>query len=519
MFLRVVILLACLNNTVFCWSACTFKDSSNNTAPTTHDALRLIIEQSQDCPTDVFALRALLKNKQLTLHTTLVANRGFHNPSLGSFSLFEIVTGHVKGFPIIESGEFFFGHFTDIDEQNRLIANQAPTKGALMIEAIAWDYQKRLFNFYELRGDGEKGQWFYRGNSLDIFADNKKLHLQSDPLHPQFGQRLRCSGCHGQGGPIMKEIYNPYNDWWTQNRPLDFGGRKPDDNLSAILVNLVSAEKLAEHVKIGINKLTQNFSYDHLTWQEQLRPLFCPVEINFISDNLPNDLGQATITISGDFFIDARLLPAIKNNSIIISRNYYQAALTKAMNHFPETNQLDADHAWLTPIKSLSDQLTIQKLVDRGLITEKFVADILAIDITNPVFSNKRCALLSYIPKTYSSNWLNIFINNLNHSKNQTAKELLTNIMDITHTKEFYQKNAERIINQCQKKLNKQHNVEKLYALLAQRRIEIKASEISANPLGQILEPGFRIIFPENNLASLPGQLMLDEDCNISALY
>nr|WP_131783462.1 hypothetical protein [Legionella gresilensis] len=513
--MRVVIFLTCLNNAVFSWSACVFKDSTNNIAPITHDALRLIIEQSKGCPTDVFAFHALLKNKQLTLHTTLVANRGFHNPSLGSFSLFEIVTGHTKGIPIIKSGEFFFGHFTDIDEQNRLIANQEPMQGALMIEAIAWDYKKKLFNFYELRGDGEKGQWFYRGNSLDIFSDNKQLHLQSDPLHPQFGQRLRCSGCHGQGGPIMKEIDKPYNDWWTQNRPLDLGGRKPDDNLSAILVNLVSAEKLAEHVKIGMNKLTQIFPYKHLTWQEQLRPLFCPVEINFISDNLPNDLGQTTIKIPSDFFIDSRLLSTIKNSSIIISRNHYQEALTKALSHFPETNQLDADHAWLTPVKSLSDQLAIQALVDRGLITEKFVADVLAIDMTNPVFSNKRCTLLRYIPKTYSANWLPIFIHNLKHSSNQTAQELLANLMDITHPKEFYQKKAEKIIYQCQKKLTKQRNVEKLYALLSQRRIEIKASEISANPLGQILEPGFRVIFPENNLVLSPGQLILDKDCTI----
>ncbi|MGQ3887887.1 hypothetical protein ACQUW5_02500 [Legionella sp. CNM-1927-20] len=559
MFLRVILFLIFLNNAVCCWSACSFKDSSNHAALATHDALRLIVERSKECPTDVFAFRALLKGKNLTLDTTLVANRGFHNPNLGSFSLFEIVRGQATGIPLIKPGEFFFGHFTDIDEQNRLIANQQPIKGALMIEAIAWDYEKKLFNFYELRGDGRKGQWFYRGNSLDIFADNKQLHLQSDPIHPQFGQRLRCSGCHGQGGPIMKEIDKPYNDWWTQSRPLDFGGiapptklytslqacsaqsctylyapslrslapclklsgrryRKPDDNLSTILISLVSAEKLAHNVKIGMNKLTQNSPYHHLTWQEQLRPLFCPVEINFISDNLPNELGQATITIPSHFFIDSRLLPVTKNSFITVSRHHYQAAVTKALSHFPETNQTDADHAWLAPVKALSDQLAIQVLVDKDLVTDKFISDVLAIDITNPAFSNKRCALLRYLPITYTSNWLAIFIDNLKHAKNQAAEELLANLIDTTHTKEFYQKKAEKIIHQCQKKLSKRSNVEKMYALLSQRRAEIKASEISANPLGQILEPGFRVIFPENNLASLPGQLTLDEDCNIRAL-
>ena len=43
---------------------------------------------------------------------------------------------------------------------------------------------------------------------------------------------------------------------------------------------------------------------------------------------------------------------------------------------------------------------------------------------------------------------------------------------------------------------------------------EIHASEISSNPRGQILEPGFRVIFPENKIASLPGKLMLTEECD-----
>ncbi|WP_165482063.1 hypothetical protein [Legionella beliardensis] len=485
-------------------------DSNKAEAPATNDALRLIVSQSPVCPTDVFAFRALLKNHHLLLKTSLVANRGFHNPSQGSFSLFEWVTGQAKGFPTIEPGEFFFGHFTDVDEQNRLIANQYPEKNALMIEAFAWDYKKNVFNFYELRGDGEKGQWFYRGDSLDIFADNSMLHRQ---LHPTFGDRLRCSGCHGQGGPIMKELFSPHNDWWTTKRPLDFGGRKPDESLSLILTDLVSAEELASAVQHGLKKLNQHQAYQSSSLQEQLRPLFCPVEVNFVADESANDEYQANISIPSDFFIDSRLLP--HKRVITISRTDYQAVLVYAESRFPETSLLDADHAWLAPVKALSDQMVIDSLIKRGVISDKFVADVLAVDMANPVFSSKRCELLSYLPLQSSPHWLDTFIYNLKQSPSLAAKDLLANLTDPTHTKDFYQQKAEQFLQQCQEKLTKLSHVEKMYALLAQRRLEIQASEISANPRGQILEPGFRVIFPSNNLASIPGYLEMNEQCDV----
>jgi hypothetical protein len=47
--------------------------------------------------------------------------------------------------------------------------------------------------------------------------------------------------------------------------------------------------------------------------------------------------------------------------------------------------------------------------------------------------------------------------------------------------------------------------------MASQRRAEVKAAETSKNPRGQILEPGFRVIFPVDRLQSQPGQLRLDE--------
>ncbi|WP_225316693.1 hypothetical protein [Legionella longbeachae] len=519
-FIVLFCMLTTFSQDVF--STCSVFDSSGKPAERTDDALGLILFSEPQCPRDVFALRQFLKNAGLKIETTMVANRGFHNPSQGSFSLFEMVLGelHINEHHLsINAGDFFFGHFTTVSLTGELVADQNPEKNALMIEAFAWDAKKKVFNFYELRGDGTQGQWFYRGDSVDIVADNVLLHRQPDPKHPQFGTRLRCSGCHGAGGPIMKELDQPHNDWWEPKRKLNFGGHKPDAVLQDILETLVAPEQLSKRVLLGLNKLNFNEKLHQkkgaLSLQELLRPLFCPVELNLMSDMYPNDEVQSKVSIPIEFFIDSRFLPDQKNQSIIISRAFYEEALNVLGSHFPETYLQDADHAWLTPVKAKSDKLAVDNLIKNKVIDTKFMLDVLDIDRTNPVFSSTRCSLLRLLPATPTLNWHDVFIKNLSESKEWGAKKLLRNRTSPEQNIEFYQQKARKFLNNCQEKLKNSKNVEMMYRLLVQRRMEVGTSEISLNPLGQILEPGFRVIFPENEKIITSSSLKLTSACEV----
>ena len=42
--------------------------------------------------------------------------------------------------------------------------------------------------------------------------------------------------------------------------------------------------------------------------------------------------------------------------------------------------------------------------------------------------------------------------------------------------------------------------------MATQRRVEIQGSQTAQNPRGTILEPGFRVIFPENNIEASAGK-------------
>ncbi|HST23631.1 MAG TPA: hypothetical protein VLR90_21150 [Blastocatellia bacterium] len=495
--------------------ACVIQDSKGRPVLNNSDALAKLLLSGGACPVNVFEFRARLLAGGAKIKTALVANRGFHNASSDSFSMFEMVSGRLDPLGItIDDGDFFFGHFTASKGVNTLFADQRPESEALMIELIAWDTGKQVFNFYEMLGDGRQGKWFYRGDSLDIQADVKFLHRQTNPNNPRFGSNLRCSGCHTAGGPIMKELVPPYNDWWINDRHLSFGKAKPDAELSRIFQGLVDASELSNAVRVGVSKLFGSAKFQQarkaLSLQEQLRPLFCPVELNLESDFAPLDQKAARVQIPSAFFVNIMLA----QDSISIERSHYDAALVALKASFPETLLADADHGWLTPVKAFSDTETIESLIKQGLIDKEFAIDVLAVDMTNPIFSTARASLLRLLPDSATGDWKEKFKANLkaNASRNPAAQELLNNLTDQSRDIKFHQARALRILSQCQKSLQEKSAALEMYKLLAQRRAEAFASEISKNPKGQILEPGFRVIFPKVTPAAKPGFLRLNED-------
>ncbi len=468
---------------------CEVRSTDGRSTSLNDDALARLLNAAKECPRDVFALRATIVRDGGKLETAMVANRGFHNPSQGSFSMFELVLGKVGGITLAP-GDAFIGHFTAADGE-RLVPEQVASANALMIEAFAWDDSKGYYNFYELRGDGTTGRWFYRGDSFDILVDNRALHRQANPTVPAFGNRLRCSACHSGGGPIMKELAEPHNDWWEPKRGLDFGKRTPDPRIAPLFASLVPAERLAEAVRMGIAKLESSARFDvarkATTLQEQLRPLFCPVEVNFESS--PEVAGPVQVPTS--FFVDPRLQPMVPSQ-VRVERAAYDDVLKRTGTNFPETPRADADHPWLTPVKGAGDIAAVESLIAGGVIDRETVADILAVDMTEPVFSSVRCGLLRLVPEN-ASGWQSTFAALLSNSHVPGAKELFTNLTDPARTAAFHKEQAAGFIKKCAVK----PNVDALFATLVGRREAVASSEISKNPRGQILEPGFRVIFPE----------------------
>ena len=528
---------------------------NNNTATTLEpgangDALFKLLSAEERCPQNALIFRDLVEKKGMTLHPTMVANRGYSNPlPQGSFSFFEAITG-TYGEQELAFGDWFFGHFTAASIDNTaststLSPQQAATPDSLLLETIIWDPKKGVFNFYEIRGTGQGGVWFYRGDSNDILLDTKNLYRNTDPTQPIFSgpqsvgglpttPRLRCSGCHMNGGPIMKELKSPHDSWWTTQRPLLLGGMRIAPEFKPIFENLVTADKLEQWVKAANAKLLASAPYwkdrSALSLQEQLRPLFCEQEVNLDSDDAPFDSPLATIKAPVGFFVDQRLVPDVA--AVTINKSLYTNALTAFQSAFIDyqsgsianavqpINQSDADHAFETPVKSHSDMALVQKMIDAGLIDETFVFNVISVDMTRPMFSAARCSLLRLLPTQASSDWRKQFEKNLVASSNPAAKELLASLKDPLRTPAYHRKPAADLIAKVQAKAAQQNAVSGYVRLLAGRRIAVFQAEISQHPNGQIFEPGFRLIFPTMQLfqkdqqqigyGGVPGQYWLN---------
>jgi hypothetical protein len=499
-----------------------------------HDLLKRVLMRPQACPKNVFELRDQLLQLGAKINTALVANRGLHNLRSPSFSLFEMVTGtlDLSGESLsVNKEEFVFGHFTNARRQPGsdrplLFADQNPGS-SLMGEFIVWDPRKGYYNFYDLKGNGNQGNWVYQGDTKDILTSLHPLHLRPDS---QIGHTPRCVACHRGGGLILKELAAPHNDWWEPTRgAIMFASWDLDPLLARITKGtaqeaLVPGSMLAEAVTASQQKLQESPGFQKvkasLSLQERLRPLFCPVELNIESDSQANQLKKAIVIPSG-FFVDTRLA----TQSIVISREHYEAALTTIGSTFrPEYDANDADHPWLTPVKAHSDVVAIKSLLVEGLpdIDEELVADVLAIDMTRPVYSPQRCELLQAVPERFTPAWKMAFIQNLKKRTPETAVAELVKNLETPANASVHQESAQKLLHHCALKLQQSEHVVNMVRLLAQRRIEVRPAEERNNPVGQVMEQptgsqGFRLVFPEVPISLLPGKLHLDPECNFSS--
>lgn len=87
------------------------------------------------------------------------------------------------------------------------------------------------------------------------------------------------------------------------------------------------------------------------------------------------------------------------------------------------------------------------------------------------------------------------FADRLKSSSLPGASELYENLANPARTRSFHVQRALALIKKMQKTLTTSHGQEQIFRNLMDGREAVFNSEISKNPRGQILEPGFRVIF------------------------
>jgi len=300
------------------------------------------------------------------------------------------------------------------------------------LEAWGWDNRNSRYNYYRLdRQTGEAGlTWKFRGSSVGADALSKTARGGT------------CMRCHVNGGPVMKELPLPWNNWHSSKAPLDYLDglgtgdwsiaadprfRQLADALTLEVDVIVPSIKQfnGRRVKALVRALPGGATSEVTDARRLLKPLFVSTEYNLASARQPSGLhpfpavgtGPAeAVAVPDSFFLNANLFAGggplgYRGLSAQDAREFGSVlAITPAeyrqlVEDFHTTvgdAQFDTQFAWFTPEASHIDNHMVEVLVREGGITPEFAASVLAVDLETPVFSDARASLLlRFVPATF----------------------------------------------------------------------------------------------------------------------
>ncbi|MCA9777017.1 MAG: hypothetical protein KC800_09885 [Candidatus Eremiobacteraeota bacterium] len=405
----------------------------------------VVLKHDPKTPTEF--LQAL-EGANLNLRTHMVANRGALNHSGGSFSIFGDV-----------GPQLTFGIFVEPDPQGHLVLQES-FDVRLLIEVITQDKKTGLHNFWELIGDGETADWHYRGNSLDVIADAQNINIGLSDT-PMFGTRLRCSGCHTGGGLVMKERF-PYNDWRNEET-LPTGNWINSPRVAEFADHSEPASHLDELVRQSLTEYVKNLEEGSPETSKQwFRSVLAPLEMNLVSDTRPyltRLTEESDIELPAEFFVDPRLSGPLE--PVRVPVEVYRQALLELGSSFAqdETPGLEeTQHAFLVPTVSRFDRLRTESLLQRGLINEELLADLLAVDYTTPLYSQERLSFMQLLPENWNTSAeLQEHLESLLRSRratDQATAQLADFILDSRFDASYHRRTATDFVERCRQRSN-----------------------------------------------------------------
>ncbi len=279
------------------------------------------------------------------------------------------------------------------------------------VELIGEDKTQGVFDFYAR----EDNQWKFFGSSLDFISEGYDCNNHGT-CTPKAAAKSRCASCHVGGGLVMKELEAPWVNWEAQFGGLPILTVVHTPGVDGFFSKAGSSPDFGRRSQGVAHEITVRAGNDDWVPRrieflktkglaETLRPLFCTVDFNLLSEGALN-AGASINSVNGSLFLDPtwNFGPAIgikstdypkqtvKNGQVIIDSRT-GAPMRNAKG--PVTDTADV----LTyPVRSGLDISYVAALVAKGIVDQDFVNDVLAVDFTRPIFSQTRCDLLQLAP-------------------------------------------------------------------------------------------------------------------------
>nr|WP_245508940.1 hypothetical protein [Bradyrhizobium nanningense] len=270
----------------------------------------------------------------------------------------------------------------------------------IFLQIFAWDPKSAAYNFYERR----RGVWSWAGSSWEALEEPTRGHGPFDS--------------HINGGPVMKELKAPWMHWHSQAAPIGDEMLAPDDPLLADAfyhgTDLKGGEDLELLVRSGIARWTKS-RFDRfvvggrLTYAKGFfRQISTTTTVNIAcSPQQSASLSdEDVLRLPTTFFLNSDCLVDELKLEVSLARlkapaAFYRASCKKhgvRLKDGEVTLEKDTYFAFPIPEPSFEDEMVLRELLARGVLSRRLAIALLSLDFPNPVFSERRAALLEFMP-------------------------------------------------------------------------------------------------------------------------
>jgi hypothetical protein len=281
------------------------------------------------------------------------------------------------------------------------------TENGAFLQVLGWDPVHEVFHYYERL----HGTFFWAGMSHHALQDATR--------------GLGPFDSHVNGSMVMKELRPPWIHWHAPQAGINEEAFAPDDPLrdEVLFKNRVTADRLEiEVVRPGIRRWNEarvrNAVAADGIWRRVhhfLRQAVTDTTVNLATSETASHLltDDSLLRPPLSFFLNRDTLfdtlrlepddPAVAD--IAIPGRLYRQCLERYDVHRSDGTirvEGDSHFAFLTPEPAFEDTHLVEALVQAGLLTSRFAACLSMTDFPNPVFSERRAALLRHVPQKVS---------------------------------------------------------------------------------------------------------------------
>jgi len=277
---------------------------------------------------------------------------------------------------------------------------------AEFIEVMAWDRTVQGFNYYQTRADSP---WVLAGNSADALVSGS---AGSGPFES-----------HPSGSPLMKELRFPWVHWSSSAAKIQDDIAGPELASHPWFARKSGAQVLEKAMMAAITRWTSArlaaaVAADGTVADPGgiLRSFLDTPTVNLVSSKVQtsNAFGgrEDSFDIPQAFFVDSECLkgilglPSPDPAQLTVSSAAYRQVLTdhgvalRADGTTIAGPPEDTNFLFVVPERAFEDVATVAGAIEMGLVSSRLAACLLMVDFANPVFSDRRKALLGRVPTT-----------------------------------------------------------------------------------------------------------------------